>query len=169
MYSVTLFRQPCDAGAEDVGQLSDFTLRMYSVTLFRQPRDAGAADVGQLSDWYRRVLWLPIPSLHPLRKVTNLKLKQFFGGAMILLWVQYIGVGISGQHRRRIKTEEEKAKVLPCCLGDGIDSSPCRTSYFPPGWFEEKDEYRVLATWRNRCFEKMDYHPVYTLPKWMFS
>ena len=85
MYSVTLFRQPRDAGTADVGQLPNCTLLMYSVTLFRQPRDAGAADVGQLSDWYRRVLWLPIPSLHPLRKVTNLKLKQFFGGAMILL------------------------------------------------------------------------------------
>ena len=77
MYSVTLFRQPRDAGAADVGQLSDCTLIMYSVTLFRQPRDAGAEDVGQLSDWYRRFLWLPVPSIHPLRKVTHHKFRQF--------------------------------------------------------------------------------------------
>ena len=42
-------------------------------------------------------------------------------------------------HWRRIKTEE-KAKVVSAVWGTGLDSIPCRTSYFAPGWFEEKDE-----------------------------
>ena len=41
----------------------------------------------------------------------------------------------------------------------------------------KKKMYRIKVTWRNKCFGKMDDHPVHTtpnhqpttLPKWMFS
>ena len=41
------------------------------------------------------------------------------------------------------------------CWGD--------SSYFARGWFVEK-EYRITATWRNGCFEKMAVHSVHTIP-----
>ena len=65
-------------------------------------------------------------------------------------------------HRRRINTEE-KVKVVAAVWGDRMDSIPCRTGYFSPGWFEEKDEWWA-ATWWKGCFGKMDDNPVHTIP-----
>ena len=51
-------------------------------------------------------------------------------------------------HRRRIKTEE-KAKAVAAGWGDRIAAILCYTSYFeyfPPGWFEEKNN-GYLAEW----------------------
>ena len=58
-------------------------------------------------------------------------------------------------YRRRIKTEE-KAKVVTAAAALAI---------FHQDDFEEKDEYsRLKATWRSGCIEKMDDHPVHTIP-----
>ena len=64
-----------------------------------------------------------VPSLKP-HEVLKISTLVWWG------WVQ----------RRRIYTEE-KAKVRRCCLGDRINTIPCRSSYFAPGWYKEKDEF----------------------------
>ena len=51
-----------------------------------------------------------------------------------------------------------------CCLGDRIDSIPDRTIFFFARMVLKKRMKRIKATWRNGCFEKINDHPVDTIP-----
>ena len=62
--------------------------------------------------------------------------------------------------------DRREGKSRRCCLMDGVDLIPCRTTDLArKKWMNRKRD-----TWRNGCFGKVDYHPVHTttLPKCMF-
>ena len=58
--------------------------------------------------------------------------------------------------------DRREGKGRRCCLGDGIDSIPCCTNLYQ--YDLKKRMNRVMATWWNGCFEKMDDHSVHTIP-----
>ena len=39
--------------------------------------------------------------------------------------------------------DRREGKGRRCYLGERIDSIPCRTNYFPLGWFEERDGFMI--------------------------
>ena len=47
-----------------------------------------------------------------------------------------------------------EGKGRRCCMGDRIESIPCRAGYFAPGWFEEKDEFILFfkSSWCNSSY-----------------
>ena len=86
----------------------------------------------------------------PTAVVIRVKCAQLFaavGDALRLLRRR----GEGREHARGSQVREEhrrKGKGSRCCMGDGINSIPCRTRYFPPGWF-----LRKVPMW-NGFFEK---------------
>ena len=60
---------------------------------------------------------------------------------------------------------EKKAKVVTAVWGTELSQFLAALAIFHQDDFEEKDEYsRLKATWRSGCIEKMDDHPVHTIP-----
>ena len=65
-------------------------------------------------------------------------------------------------HRRRIQTEE-KAKVVAVVCGTALVKFRAALAIFHHDDLK-KSMNRITGTWRNGCFEKMDEHPVHTIP-----
>ena len=66
---------------------------------------------------------------------------------------------------REKESVRREGKGRRCCLGDGIDSIPCRSSLQYLGLDDLKKRItRITGTWCKGCFEKMDDHPVHTIP-----
>ena len=60
---------------------------------------------------------------------------------------------------------QREGKGSCCPWGDIVDTVQflATLDIFHQDDYEEKDE-RIKATWRKRCFEKMDNHSVHTIP-----
>ena len=67
-------------------------------------------------------------------------------------------------HRtRRIYMYRREGKGRRCCVGTELIQFLAALAIFHQDVLKERMN-RIKATWRNRCFKKVDDHPVHTIP-----
>ena len=67
-------------------------------------------------------------------------------------------------HRIRLNTEE-KAKVVAAAWGTALILLLAALAILHQDDLKKRMN-RIMATWRNRCFEQNDDHPVHTIPNY---
>ena len=66
-------------------------------------------------------------------------------------------------HRRKINTEEKAKVVAAVWETELIQFFVAALAILQQDDFKKRMN-RITATWQNRCFGKMDYHPVHNIP-----
>ena len=72
----------------------------------------------------------------------------------------YDNVGVWLQKKNKYRRE---GKCRRCCLGTELNRFLAALDIFHQDDFEEMMN-RIKATWRNGCLEKLDDHPLHTIP-----